>query len=73
MNPVVNITRAKSKTKVPGKLVTALNRDRKRFQTDIEHIAYIGINYRTYTNVLNMRMARPDVIEKIEIYLSSVA
>lgn len=65
--------RPKTKTRVPAATVSALFRDLKLnyHGTKTAHAEAIGLNYRTYLNILDQRMARPDVLTKVFAYLNN--
>ncbi len=72
MTPATKKYRPKEKTRVPAALVSALFRDLKlNFHgTKTAHAEAIGINYRTYLNLLDDRSARPDVLARVDQYLA---
>lgn len=64
--------RPKTKCRVPAAVVTALFRDLRinYHGTKTAHAYAIGLNYRTYLNILDEREARPDILHKVNAYLN---
>lgn len=75
MTPATKSFRPKNKTRVPATTVSALFRDLKLnfHNTKTAHAGAIGLNYRTYLNILDKREARPDVLHKVFKYLNQAA
>lgn len=73
MTPTTKKFRPMRKIRVPDGLISALNDDRKREHQDMimSHVAAVGIAYRSYKQIIDTQMARPDVIEKVQNYFKN--